>query len=187
MLLPGTVAATLVRLQPLASTRQLYTDFVRTCYIVLFRINKPNSDAFEQVWTRSVLATSLVAGVWGGVAWLQRVPAVGFWYVLRASQVLVVIQVGLGSVLLLLGHEAPDGLHYVYGVLPLFVSLVAETVRAGATGRELTGVDFEALPRARQHAIALAIARREQGVMAVSALVVFLLALRAAGTSGGLF
>lgn len=134
----------------------------------------------------AVLLTSLTAGAWGGIAWLRREPAVGFWYVLRASQVLVVIQVGLGSVLLLLDHEAPDGLHYLYGTLPLLVSLVAETIRATAAERELVGLDFDALPRPRRHAIALAIARREQGVMAVSALVVFLLALRAAGTSGGL-
>jgi hypothetical protein len=142
-------------------------------------------DTIHAVNGVAVLATSLVAGVWGGTAWLRRRPAVGFWYVLRASQVLVVIQVGLGSILLLLGREAADGLHYAYGVLPLLVSLLAEGARAGAAERELTGLDFDALPRARQRGIALSIARRVQGIMAVSALVVFLLALRAAGTSGG--
>ena len=85
-----------------------------------------------------------------------------------------------------LGHEAPDGLHYVYGVLPLVVSLLAEAVRAGAAERELSGLDFDALPDDRQRSFALAIVRRETGIMAVSALVVFGLALRAAGTSGKL-
>jgi hypothetical protein len=131
----------------------------------------------------AVLASSLVAGAWGGIAWIRRVPAVGFWYVLRVSQVVVVIQVALGSVLLLSGRNADSGLHYLYGVLPLLVSLVAEGARVGAAERELTGLDFDALPRARQGAIAAAIARREQGIMAVSALVVFLLALRAVGTA----
>ena len=130
-----------------------------------------------------VIATNLAAGVSGGIAWLKNRPAVAFWYVLRVAQVMVVLQVALGSILLLSGHEAATGLHYVYGVLPLLVALLAEGMRIGAAERELTGLDFDALPRERQRLIALAIARRETGIMAVSTLVVFLLALRAAGTS----
>ncbi len=133
----------------------------------------------------AVLVTNLLAGAWGGVAWLRQEPSVAFWYLLRVAQVAVVVQVLLGAILLLLGREA-DGLHYVYGVLPLVVSLLAEGVRAGAAERELTGLDFDSLPRQRQRAIAMAIVRRETGIMTVSALVVFFLALRAAGTSGGL-
>jgi hypothetical protein len=135
----------------------------------------------------SVLVTNLAAGVWGGVAWWLRRPAVGFWYLLRVAQAAVVLQVMLGAILVLSGHQAIDDLHYVYGVLPLLVTLLAEGARAGAAERELTGLDFESLPRDRQRLIALAIVRRETGIMSVSALVVFLLALRAAGTSGGLF
>jgi hypothetical protein len=134
----------------------------------------------------AVLVTNLLAGAWGGVAWLRQEPSVAFWYLLRIAQVAVVVQVLLGAILLLLGREA-DGLHYVYGVLPLVVSLLAEGVRAGAAERELTGLDFDSLPRQRQRAIAMAIVRRETGIMTVSALVVFFLALRAAGTGGGLF
>jgi hypothetical protein len=136
------------------------------------------------VYGIAVLATTLVAGVWGGVAWLRSRPTVGFWYLLRVSQALVVLQVILGSVLLLLGREATDGLHYLYGVLPLLVSLLAEGARAGVAERELEGLDFESLPRSRQGVVAGAIVRRETGIMAVSALVIFLLALRALGTSG---
>jgi hypothetical protein len=135
----------------------------------------------------SVLVTNLAAGVWGGVAWWLRRPAVGFWYLLRVAQAAVVLQVMLGAILVLSGHQAIDDLHYVYGVLPLLVTLLAEGARAGAAERELTGLDFDSLPRERQRLIALAIVRRETGIMSVSALVVFLLALRAAGTSGGLF
>jgi hypothetical protein len=131
----------------------------------------------------AVLVTNLLAGVWGGAAWLRQQPSVTFWYLLRIAQVAVVVQVLLGAILLLLGREAVDGLHYVYGVLPLVVSLLAEGVRAGAAERELTGLDFDSLPRDRQRAIALAIVRRETGIMTVSALVVFFLALRAAGTT----
>jgi len=131
----------------------------------------------------AVIACNLTAGAWGGVSWLRREPSVGFWYALRIAQVAVVLQVGLGAILLLSGREAPSGLHYLYGVLPILVSLLAEAARAGAADRELVGLDFESLPRNRQRLIAFAIARRETGIMAVSALVIFLLALRAATTS----
>ena len=134
-----------------------------------------------------VLVTNLAAGALGAVTWLRRRSSVAFWYVLRVAQGAVVLQVLLGAILVLSGHESPDDLHYVYGALPLLVSLLAEAARAGAAERELEGVDFDSLPTDRQHAFALAIVRRETGIMAVSALVVFGLALRAAGTSGALF
>ena len=131
-----------------------------------------------------VIATNLVAGVWGGVAWIRSVPTVGFWYALRVAQAVVVLQVAVGSILLLSGREADSGLHYLYGLLPLGVSLLAEGARAGAAERELVGLDFESLPRARQRAVAGEIVRRETGIMAVSALVIFGLAVRAATTGG---
>jgi hypothetical protein len=131
----------------------------------------------------AVLATNLIAGGWGGVAWLRDRPSVGFWYLLRVAQVAVVLQVGVGALLLLSGREG-NGLHYLYGVLPIVISLLAEAARAGAAERELTGLDFESLPKERQRLIALAIVRRETGIMAVSALVIFLLALRAATSTG---
>ena len=132
----------------------------------------------------AVIAANLLAGVWGGVAWLRREPSVGFWYALRTAQAAVVLQVALGAVLLLSGREAAAGLHYLYGLLPLGVSLLAEGARAGAAERELVGLDFEALPQGRQRAIAIAIVRRETGIMAVSALVIVGLAVRAATTGG---
>ena len=135
----------------------------------------------------AVLATNLAAGAIGAIAWLRKRPSVGFWYVLRTAQGTVVAQVLLGAILVLSGHESPDDLHYVYGALPLLVALLAEAARAGAAERELEGVDFDLLPVDRQRSFALAIVRRETGIMAVSALVVFGLALRAAGTSGALF
>lgn len=130
----------------------------------------------------SVLVLNLAAGVFGGVQWLRREPSVAFWYVLRTAQVAVFVQAMIGITLIFLGHRADD-LHYLYGVLPLLVSLLAETVRAGAAGQELVGIDFEGLPKDRQRRIALAIVRREMGVMAVSCLVIFFLALRAAESS----
>lgn len=131
----------------------------------------------------AVLATNLGAGLWGGYAWYRQAPSEGFWYLLRVAQIAVVAQALVGSILLLTGRESPDGLHYLYGVLPVMIAMLAEAARAGAGARELEGIDFDALPRERQRLVAMAIFRRETGIMAVSALVVFGLALRAAGTS----
>lgn len=131
----------------------------------------------------ALLAMNLFAGVWGGVAWLREQPSVAFWYLLRAAQVTVFAEVLLGTLLVVTGHEAADGLHYVYGVLPLPVSLLSEAARIGAAEREIGDLDFETLPSERQRSIALAIVRREMGIMTVGCLVIFLLALRAAGTS----
>jgi hypothetical protein len=131
----------------------------------------------------AVLVTSLGAGLWGGYAWYREEPSEGFWYLLRVAQVTMVLQAFVGTILLGTGREAVDGLHYLYGILPIFVSMLAEAASAGAGQRELEGIDFDALPPERQRLVALAIFRRETGIMAVSALVVFALALRAAGVS----
>ena len=128
----------------------------------------------------AVLITNAAAGIWGAVAWYRRLPSVGFWYLLRAAQVSVVLQVALGALLLLDGREALDGLHYVYGVLPVLITLLAEGARIQAGEHEMEGLDFDSLPRERQAAVAAAISRRETGILAVSALVGLGLALRAA-------
>ena len=139
------------------------------------------------VWTGiALIATNLLAGLWGGLAWLRREPSVAFWYLIRIAQAAVLVQVLVGTFLVLSGREPPDGLHYVYGLLPLLVSFLAEGARAGVSERELEGLDFDALPEARRRAVVLAITRNETGIMALSALVVFGLALRAAFTSAGL-
>jgi hypothetical protein len=130
----------------------------------------------------ALLATNLVAGVWGGVAWLQRHPTVGFWTALRIAQATVVLQALIGLGLAFTGYDASD-LHYLYGALPLLVSFLAELARAGAAQQELGELEFRSLPETRQKQVALAIVRREMGIMAVACLVVFGLALRAAGTS----
>ena len=140
-------------------------------------------DTVHLVLGVAVIALNLLAGGWGGIAWLRQRPSVSFWYMLRAAQVAVVLQVLAGGILVLLGEEASGALHYIYGLAPLVVSLLAEGARGGAAERELGEVDFQTLPRERQRLVALAIVRREMGIMALSAIVIFFLALRAAGTS----
>jgi heme A synthase len=132
----------------------------------------------------SLIALNLAAGAVGGLAWYRDRPSVPFWYLLRAAQVSVFLQALLGGLLVVTNHEPPDDLHYLYGILPLFISFIAEGARAGAAQRELGETDFESLDPDTQQATALAIVRREMGIMAVSAGVIFFVALRAAFTSG---
>jgi heme A synthase len=132
----------------------------------------------------ALIALNLAAFAFGGIAWLRERPSIPFWYLLRAAQVSVFIQAMLGGLLVVTGHEPADDLHYLYGILPLVISFLAEGARAGAAQRELGDIEFEALPEADQQSLALAIVRREMGIMAVSCGVIFFLALRAAGTSG---
>lgn len=131
-----------------------------------------------------LIALNAAAGLVGGIAWYRSRPSIPFWYLLRAAQVSVFIQALLGGLLVVTNHEPKEGLHYLYGVLPILVSFIAEGARIDAASREVGETDYENLPQADQKALALAIVRREMGIMAVSCGVIFFLALRAAGTSG---
>jgi len=132
----------------------------------------------------ALIAFNLAAFAVGGVAWLRSRSSIPFWYLLRAAQAAVFLQALLGGLLVLGGHEPDDSLHYLYGILPLVVSFLAEGARAGAAQRELGELDFESLSEDGQQSLALAIVRREMGIMAVSCGVILFLALRAASTSG---
>lgn len=131
----------------------------------------------------ALIALNAAAFAVGGIAWLRKRASVPFWYLLRAAQAAVFAQAILGGLLVFTGHEPSDDLHYLYGIAPLLVSFLAEGARAGAAERELGELDFESLPGDRQQSLALAIVRREMGIMTVSCGVILFLALRAAGTS----
>src|SRR5579864_6162107 len=66
-------------------------------------------------------------------AWLFRRAELTrwFWRLLRTAQAVVVLQAALGGILAATGHKTP-GLHVLYGLLPLLVSLIAESLRAAS-------------------------------------------------------
>ena len=135
----------------------------------------------------AVLATNLVAAAWGAIGWARKEAraSIVFWPLLRAAQATVVVQVVLGLLLVARGASTPDGLHIVYGVSPLVVSLVSEGMRAAVAQRELEGVeDVDALERSEQVALAKRVALGEMGVMTIGALLILTLALRAYQTGG---
>src|SRR6188474_3199028 len=132
----------------------------------------------------ALILCNAIAFVVGGIAWIRDQASIRFWYLLRVAQLTVFLQALLGGLLVFTGHEPNDDLHYLYGLLPLVVSFLAEGARAGAAEREVRDLDVESLPAEAQQQVALAIVRREMGIMAVSCGVILFLGLRAAGTSG---
>jgi len=135
----------------------------------------------------AVLAANLVAAGVGGATWLRRQArwSIVFWPLLRVAQALVAVQVLLGLGLTASGQSAPDGLHIVYGIAPLVVSLVSEGMRLGVAQRQLEDVaDLDALERSEQVALARRVALAEVGVMTIGALLIVTLALRAYQTGG---
>ena len=132
----------------------------------------------------ALILGNAIAFAVGGIAWIRDQASIRFWYLLRVAQLTVFLQALLGGLLVFTGHEPNDDLHYLYGLLPLLVSFLAEGARAGAAEREVRDLDVEALPAEGRQQVALAIVRREMGIMAVSCGVILFLGLRAAGTSG---
>jgi len=133
------------------------------------------------------IAMSGVAGAWGAWCWWRLRSSDWFWRLLRTSQALIVLQVAIGGVLVLLGHKPPQ-LHLIYGVLPLLLSFIAEQLRLSSAQMIMDARGFESakavgkLPADEQQAVVVAIVRREIGVMALAALVNFVLLSRAAMT-----
>ncbi|HEY6724573.1 MAG TPA: hypothetical protein VI197_11095 [Polyangiaceae bacterium] len=142
---------------------------------------------FHMVVGIAVLASNAIAAGWGAVGWLRKDAraSIAFWPLLRVAQAAVVVQAIVGFILLARGLAAPDGLHVIYGIAPLVVSLVSEGMRVGVAQRELETVDdVEALERREQVALARRVALNEMGVMTVGALLILTLALRAYQTGG---
>jgi hypothetical protein len=143
----------------------------------------------------AVAALNAAAGLVG--AWLWYDGGVGerggqvFWTLLRAGQgSALVLALAVGS-LAVAGNFSTEHLFYLYALLPLAIGVVAEQLRIASAQMILDQrglADAQAvgaLPEREQRLVVREIVRREVGVMALSALVVVFLALRAAGTAHG--
>ena len=134
----------------------------------------------------AVLAANAVAGGFAGWRWWRVAPSAAVWPLLRAAQGVAVGQALVAGLLFALGHEPRDGLYWLYALLPVAIGLIAEQLRIASAEQVLENrglPDAQAvgtLPEAEQRSVVLAIVRREIGVMALAALVVAFLALRAA-------
>jgi hypothetical protein len=145
-----------------------------------------------QVTTLVVLAVNSAAGLFGAVRWWQVESSVWFWRLLRAGQVSAGLMALVAGVLFLAGGDPDDGLLWLYLLLPVPVGFVAEQLRAvsAQTVLDARGLEsaraMEALDADTQRSIVVQIMRKEMGVMAVAALTIAFLALRAFGVTDGL-
>jgi hypothetical protein len=144
------------------------------------------------VWGAIALATlSAVPGLLGAWRWHRFQNSRGFWVLLRVAQVGALAYAVAVGALAAAGHSSTDQLFYLYALLPLAVGFLAEQLRVASAQtildqRELAGAQAVGeLPEHEQREVVAAIVRREMGVMALSALVVVFLALRAAETAHG--
>ena len=141
------------------------------------------------VWGALALAAlDGLVGLFGALRWYRVAPSREFWLGVRAGQALALLYAALAGVLLLDHHHPAQSIYYLYALLPIAIGFVAEQLRLVAADQVLSGRDLDdarqvaTLPETEQQAIVLAILRREMGVMALAALVICVLALRAAGT-----
>lgn len=127
--------------------------------------------------------------VFGAWSWWRVSSGPWFWRLLRVAQAVIVVQVALGGILVAIGHK-PPGLHVLYGLLPLGISLIAEALRAASAQTVLDTRGYASAqavgkqPAEEQRAVVMAILRRELGLMTLAALVIVILLLRAAQTAG---
>jgi hypothetical protein len=142
----------------------------------------------------AVNAIHALVGSWSWYRWeaADRRSASVFWVLLRIGQGAAVVFALAVGVLAAAGHTSSVHLFYLYALLPLAVAFVAEQLRIASAQTILDQRGLESaqevgrLPEAEQHAVVAAIVRREQGIMALSALVVVFLLLRAAETAHGI-
>lgn len=148
--------------------------------------------------TQAVVAGALAVAVLnalpallGAWRWYRGESSRAFWVLLRIGQGSALVFAILAGSLAAAGRYPSDHLFYLYALLPLAVAFVAEQLRVTSAQTILDQRSLPdaraigALPESEQHALVVAIVAREMGVMALSALVVVFLALRAAGTAHG--
>ena len=136
-----------------------------------------------------VAALNALTGLFGAWRWWSVSPSRAFWVLVRIGQAAAIGLAVLTGALAALGFRHADGLFWLYALLPVAVAFVAEQFRVASAQAVLDArglADAQAvgeLDEAGQRSVVLAIVRREMGVMALAAIVVAFLALRAYGTA----
>jgi hypothetical protein len=134
----------------------------------------------------ATLAVNAAAAAFAGLRWWQVQASDAVWPLLRCGQVVAGLQALVAGVLFVAGFRPDDSLYWLYALLPPAIGFVAEQLRVASAEQVLENRDLPdaqavgALPEAQQRSVVLAVVRREMGVMALAALVVAFLALRAA-------
>jgi len=157
-----------------------------------------HSDDRLEIVNRAVVLGALAVAILNAIpallgfwCWYRARPGRAFWILLRVGQLSALAFAILVGALAIAGEYSSDRLFYLYALLPLAIAFVAEQIRITSAQTILDQRDLPdaqaigGLPEPEQHAIAAAILLREMIIMALSALVVVFLALRAASTAHG--
>ena len=143
-----------------------------------------SSAALWAAW--ACAAVNLAAAGWGAWRWWTVEASHVFWVLARTGQAVAMAQALVAGVLFVAGYDPPDGLYWLYALLPVAIGVVAEQLRILSAEQVLERrglADVQALrarTEAEQRSVVREIVRREIGVMTVGAIVVVFLALRAA-------
>lgn len=138
----------------------------------------------SQIAALVVTALNVAVAAAAGWAWWRARGPVALWRGWRVAQLATTALAALAGVALVTGFDPGDGLYWLYMLLPIAVSIIAEQLRIAAaqTVLEQRGLaDAQAvagLPADEQTAIVNAIVAREIAIVGLAALVVAFLALR---------
>jgi hypothetical protein len=147
--------------------------------------------SFHSILGLVVAGAFAVAAALGWWGWRSGGTSPWFWRALRGAQALYLVYLAVAAVRFFSGEKPRDSLYWIYALLPLAVSFIAEQLRISSAQTVLDARDLEdakavgRLPADEQRAVVVAILRREIGVMAVAALVIAGLMLRASLGFGG--
>ena len=141
-----------------------------------------------QIAAVATAVLSAVAAAFGAWRWYRVDPPGVFWPLARAAQAAAGAQAVVAGVLAVAGFDPGDDLYWLYALLPVAVSFVAEQLRLASaqTVLDARGLEnaraMERLDDAGRRSVVRAIVRREMGVVSIGLGVVAFLALRALAT-----
>ena len=145
-------------------------------------------NAAAQIAAIATAVTAGVAAAFGAWRWYRVDPPGAFWPLARLAQGAAVAQALVAGALAVAGFDPGDGLYWLYALLPVAVSFVAEQLRLASaqTVLDARGLEnaraMERLDDAGRRSVVRAIVRREMGVVSIGLAVVVFLALRALAT-----
>jgi hypothetical protein len=135
---------------------------------------------------------ALASGAWGALLWWRFDARSAYWVAVRATQLGALALAVVAGAVWASGEEPTSWLFWLYSLMPVAVSLIAEQLRLISAEqvlerRGLTGAaDVGRLDEAGQRGVVREIVRREIGVMTTAAFVIAFLALRVAVERGGI-
>jgi len=136
-----------------------------------------------------VAAIALVTALVGAWVWWRSSGATLFWGMWRATQAATTVLAAIALVAAITGLDPRSGLFWLYMLLPIAVSIIAEQLRIATAQYVLDRRDLEdaqavgRLDPVEQREIVLQIAGRELATAALACVVIGFLALRVLGTA----